>query len=273
MNFNSENKIIVLFKNLWKSISSKVLLKHSLFAVIGGFILIFLIFLSLNLITHHGEGLSVPDFTGLNKNQLDELADDKNLNYKIIDSVYNAPGKKGTVIAQIPPPGFKVKEARAILLTVKTFNPQKILMPDFTGVSLIQAKADIETYGLKIGKLKYVPDIATNNVLKQKFEGRVIKPGTLIEKNSVIDLVLGMGKSDKITIVPDLTGMTIDDAIQKATDLSLNIGAKVYDNTLTKKTDSLTAVIWKQVPTRGTQITIGSAIDIWLSLDINKTDN
>ena len=33
------------------------------------------------------------------------------------------------------------------------------------------------------------------------------------------------------TIVPDLTSMTIDEAIQKATDLSLNIGAKVYDNT------------------------------------------
>ena len=273
MNLNNGNKVKNFFKNLWQFIALKTFLKHGIFAVIGGFLLLTLVFLSLNLVTHHGEGLSVPDFSGLNMKQVTELSDDKNLNYKIIDSVYNAPGKKGTVIAQIPPAGFKVKEDRTILLTVKTFNPQKILMPDFTGVSLIQAKADIETYGLKIGKLKYVPDIATNNVLDQMFEGRPIRAGTPIIKNSVIDLVLGMGKSDKITIVPDLTGMAINDAIQKATDLSLNIGAKVYDNTLTEEADSLSAIIWKQVPTRGTQITIGSAIDIWLSMNINKTDS
>jgi len=273
MDTNNEKKAIGFFKRTIGFIASKTLLKHSIFAVVGGFLLIVLVFLSLNLITHHGEGLSVPDFSGLNMKQVEKLADDKNLNYKIIDSVYNAPGKKGSVIAQIPPAGFKVKEDRAILLTVKTFNPQKILMPDFTKVSLIQAKADIETYGLKIGELKYIPNNATNRVLEQEFEGRVIKPGTLIEKYSKIDLVLGMGKSDKVTIVPDLTGMAFDEAIQKATDLSLNIGAKVYDNTLTEDTDSLTAIIWKQVPKRGTQITIGSSIDVWLSLNANKIEN
>jgi len=273
MDTNNENKTIVFLKKIIKFIASKPLLKHGTYAVTGGVLLLILIFFSLNIITHHGEGLSVPDFTGLNMKQVDKLAYEKSLNYKIIDSVYNAPGKKGSVIAQIPPAGFKVKENRTILLTVKTFNPQKIPMPNFTRVSLVQSKANMETYGFKIGKLKYIPYNARDYVIEQRYKGRVIKPGTLIEKNSTIDLVLGMGKSDNITMVPDLTGMTIDNAIEKATDLSLNIGAKVYDNTLTEDTDSLKAIVWKQTPKRGTQITIGSDIDIWLSLYINKTDN
>ncbi|MBN2756585.1 MAG: PASTA domain-containing protein [Bacteroidales bacterium] len=251
-------------------IASNIILRQILIAFVLLIIFIYASFLSLKIITHHGEGLSVPDFTGLEMKQVNKIADEKDLNFKIIDSVYNAPGKKGTVIAQVPPAGFKVKEGRTILLTIKTFNPQRILMPDFTNVSLIQAKADIETYGLRIGNLKYVPDIATNNVLEQIYNGRAIKPGTPIEKNSVIDLILGMGKSDKITIVPDLLNLTKDEAFQKATDLSLNIGALVFDNSVISTEDSLNAVIWKQTPIPNTQTTIGSSIDVWLSLELNK---
>ncbi|MEN8118742.1 MAG: PASTA domain-containing protein [Bacteroidota bacterium] len=259
-------------KNLGSFIYSKLFLKHFGFAILMVIVLLFGTFFSLNLITHHGEGLSVPDFTGLDIKQVAKEADKKNLKFKIIDSVFNAPGKKGTVIAQTPPANFKVKEGRTILLTVKTFNPQRIPMPDFTGVSLIQAKADIETYGLKIGKLKYIPDIATNNVLEQMFRGKPITPGTFIEKNSIIDLVLGLGKSNKITIVPDLKGLTFDVATQNTADHSLNIGILIYDQTVESSQDSTNAIIWKQSPEKNTQITIGSPIDIWLTLDMNKVD-
>ncbi len=204
--------------------------------------------------------------------QVTKEAKNKNLRFNVIDSVFNAPGKKGTVFSQNPPANFKVKEGRTILLTVKTFNPQRIPMPDFTGVSLIQAKADIETYGLKIGKLKYIPDIATNNVLEQMYRGKPISPGTLIEKNSIIDLVLGLGKSNKITIVPDLNGLTFNDATQNTADHSLNIGILIYDHTIESSQDTTNAIIWKQSPGKNTQITIGSPIDIWLTLDMNKVD-
>ena len=251
-------------------IKSKSFFKHFSIAIILGLGILFFVLQSLEFVTHHGESLSVPDFTGLSLKKANKLARQKNLKLKIIDSVDNAPGKRGTVIAQIPPANFKVKEGRTIHITLKRFNPRKIEMPDFRGISLVQAKADIETYGLKIGKLKYVPDIATNNVLEQMHNGRPIDPGTPIEKNSVIDLILGLGSDGRIVIVPDLLGFSKSDAIQKTTDNSLNIGRFIFDETVHTTDDTLSAIIYKQSPGKNVQAVIGSTIDLWLTLDDEK---
>ncbi len=251
-------------------VKSKSFFKHFSIAVIIGLGILFFVFQSLEFVTHHGESLSVPDFTGLSLKKAYKLSKAKNLRLKIIDSVDNAPGKKGTIIAQTPPPNFKVKEGRTIHITFKTFNPKRIPMPDFTGVSLIQAKADIETFGLKIGKLTYVPDIATNNVLEQMYNGRPIAPGTQIEKNSRIDLVLGMGESHQMVVVPYLVGYNRSEAYQKATDYSLNIGALIFDETVITSEDSTTAIVWKQSPLKNLEAAMGSPIDLWLSLDPDK---
>jgi beta-lactam-binding protein with PASTA domain len=251
-------------------IKTKTFLKHFAFSLLVAFGVVFTVLQALGPLTHHGESLSVPDFTGLSLKKAYKLSREKNLKLEIIDSVDNAPGKRGTVIAQTPPPNFKVKEGRTIHITLKTFNPKKILMPDFTGVSLVQAKADIETFGLKIGRLKYRPDIATNNVLEQLYNGKPIKPGTLIQRGSTIDLILGLGESGTAVVVPNLIGYTRQDAVQKATDNSLNIGSFIFDETVITSEDSTDAVVWKQSPGMNVQSTMGSPIDVWLTLDPDK---
>ncbi len=260
------------WKRLKATIKSKVFLINFAISIAVVIFIFTATFYWLDLITHHGESLSVPDFTGMSIEQVKKIAEDKNLEFKIVDSVYDAPGKKGTVIAQTPPPDFKVKEGRTILLTTKTYEPKRILMPDFTGVSLIQAKADMETYGLKLGKLKYIPDIATNNVLEQMYKGKPIAPGTLIEAGSAIDLVLGLGQSDKATLVPDFIGLNREEAKQKCLENSLSLGILIYDESVITATDSLEAKVWKQSPQKDSRLTIGSPVDLWMTLDMNKVD-
>jgi eukaryotic-like serine/threonine-protein kinase len=251
-------------------VKTKLFLKHFVLSILAALVIIFFVLQSLGILTHHGESLSVPDFRGLSLKKAYKLSKEKNLKLEIIDSVDNAPGKRGTVIDQIPSPNFKVKEGRTIHITLKTFIPKKISMPDFTRVSLVQAKADIETYGLKIGRLKYVPDIATNNVLEQMYNGKPIKPGTQIQRGSSIDLILGLGKSDQAVIVPNLVGYTKLDALQKATDNSLNIGSFIYDETVITTEDSISAIVWKQSPGMNVQSTMGTPVDVWLTLDSDK---
>jgi len=272
MSENSENMFLNKLKTLKGLVTSKTFLLQAGIGLIALLGLIFMIFHSLGIITHHGEGLSVPDFSGLSLTEARDLADDKNLKIDVMDSVFNAPGKKGTVITQTPPPNFKVKEGRTIHVVIKTFNPEKIQMPDFTGVSLIQAKADIESYGLRIGKLRYEPDIATNNVLKQFFNGKPIAPGTLIEKNSPVDLVLGRGNSSEATSVPNLIGNNRGEAYKRATDNSLNIGTMHFDETVITTEDSSMAIVWKQIPPINSQSSMGSTIEVWLTLDQKKID-
>ena len=65
-------------------------------------------------------------------------------------------------------------------------------MPDLVNLSLRQAKAKLESSGLKMGELTYTPDIAKNAVLKQFARGVEIEKGTSIVKGATIDLEMGM---------------------------------------------------------------------------------
>ncbi len=173
---------------------------------------------------------------------------------------------------QNPPPELQVKKGRTIFLTINAIIPEMTRMPDVVGISLRQARAIIETAGLKIGRLSYVPDIAVNNVLQQKYKGDVIEEGDSIPKGAVIDLVLGRGLSDDKTAAPDLIGLHLNTAIDKITVRYLNLGAIIYDGTVETQEDSLDAFIWKQRPVFDSEslLNLGSAVDIWLTVDSTK---
>jgi eukaryotic-like serine/threonine-protein kinase len=151
----------------------------------------------LNSYTRHGEAIPVPEVKGLTIEEAAQKLKASKLNCTISDSVYLPDKKKGAVVEQNPPANFKVKSGRKVFLTINSFFPERVKMPDVVGVSLRQAKAVLETYGLKTGKLKYVPDIAKDNVLEQRFKGKKITESTVIEKGSSIDLVLGKGEKEE----------------------------------------------------------------------------
>jgi eukaryotic-like serine/threonine-protein kinase len=235
-------------------------------ATIG--IILLLSFFSINLYTHHGEAISVPDFSGLTFEQAKRLADDKDFKVEISDSVHFQDKEKGTVVSQVPEPNNKVKTGRTIYLIVNGMEPEMVQMPDLTGISIRQATADAELFGLKIGRLSYVPDISTT-VLEQKYKGKIIAPNAPVIKGASIDLVVGKGESNEKTFIPSILGLTFNEAEQKLSSLSLNLGVAVFDQTIKSSSDSTKARIWKQFPKSGkeSEIKLGSYIDIWLTLD------
>jgi len=257
-------------QGFWEKLKQAVLSKTFRINFVVSIIIVLLLFIgtfySLDLITHHGESLSVPDFTGMNIEQVKKIAEDKNLKYKIIDSVWDAPGKKGSVIAQTPLPDFKVKEGRTILLTVKTFSAPKTKMPDFTRIDLIQAKADMERFGFRLGKIIYKQDDLLNNwVDQQLYKGKPIAPGTPVEKGAKIDLVVFVKSS---YAVPNFKGFTKKQAEEKCENLGLT-PKFIYDD---KMSEVPSAKIWKQSPPSGVKLTSGTTINLWLTIDLNKLD-
>lgn len=254
--------------NFFKFLISKRFFKHLLIAAVLAFIVIQGTFWTLDIYTNHNENYTVPDFRGMPLSEVREIIEHRNFRYEIIDSVYSDEVPKGTIVEQNPPPKFKVKENRKIFLTLNAFSDEKIAMPNLTDISLVQAKADMETFGLKIGKIKYRPYEAKNWVLKQLHNGEEIEPGTTIKKGAVIDFVLGEGLSDEEINVPNLIGLTKDIAVQKATDSYLNIGATIYDNSVKTREDSANAVIWKQSPrpVKNSEIDVGASVDVWLTI-------
>lgn len=139
-------------------------------------------------------------------------------------------------------------------------------MPDFIHTTLVQAKADIETYGLRIGKLSFEPSIYDNVVLKQKYKNAEIKAGTPIPQGAEIELVLGQSHDMGNTVTPDLYDLTKEDAELEAAEFMLNIGTVIYDKTIISYNDSINAKVRKQSPKKGFVFQPGDEIDIWLSM-------
>ncbi len=255
-----------------KFLISKYFLKNLLIAASISVVLITVVFLGLHIFTRHNQSITVPDFSGLNKEEIEIIAHSKKLRFEITDSIFYKELPKGTVVKQNPKPGDKVKENRRIYLIMNAVNPEKVTMPTLTGVSLRQARATLEAHGFILGKISYKPDIAVNVVLKQIFNDSLILPGTLISKGSEIDLVLGKGLSNERTLVPNLIGFSHAIAKNYLADRYLNIGGVIYDSSIENEEDSINSIIWRQLPKydENTRLQLGSQVDIFLTVDSTK---
>ncbi|WP_146697677.1 PASTA domain-containing protein [Geofilum rhodophaeum] len=253
----------------WKNIFKNSVWKH-LGIVVGASILFLIaVFLFLKIYTQHGQGKPVPDFTGLTEKQLQHLIRSNDLLYTIIDSVHTDFAPRGVVLEQTPKAGEKVKKNRRIFFTINSWTDEQIIVPNLRDNSLRNAQVMLESYGLKLGNLIYIPSEFTNMVLGQHFEGKPVEPGTLVRKGSSIDLLVGRGLSNETTAVPQLTGMTLDAARKAAQNVYLNLGATIYADTIATAMDSLKAFVWRQSPpaSEGFVLNLGASIDVWLTTD------
>jgi beta-lactam-binding protein with PASTA domain len=255
-----------------KFIFSKLFLKHLGLAFIIAFGVIMLLLLWLNIYTRHGQARPVPNFIGLNMEETARLAKKSRMNYQIIDSVYTSLVPRGCVAEQNPVAGFKVKKWRNIALTINAFRPEMVAMPNLVDLPLRQAIALIESSGLKMGKLIYKPDLSIDVVLSQLHNSKEIAEKDSLQKESVIDLVLGKGLSNRRTSVPNLIGLTLDPATNRILSTSLNLGTYIYDNTIRTADDTLKAFVYKQNPEslEDATLQIGSSIYLWLTVDSLK---
>lgn len=229
--------------------------------------------LLLGIVTHHGQTIEVPDLTSMSVDQARREASKKNLRVEVIDSIFVRKMERGAVYSQNPKAGAQVKRGRRIMLTINAMNAKRISMPNLVGYSMRQAKAELNARGLALGRLIYVNDIATNNVLKQIWHNREIRPGRQIETGSEIDLQVGLNPSDNMTYVPNVKGMKYLRAVDAVHDNSLNLGRVVFDKTVRTYTDSLNAIVYKQTPAPSrSPLLMGSEVTIQLSLDIKENN-
>ena len=222
--------------------------------------------------TRHGKEIEVPDFSEMSLSEAEHLAAACEVRLDVTDSVFTKRMARGAVFSQNPAPGSHVKKGRRILITINAVKAKTVAMPDLVGYSLRQAKTEILQSGLKVGRLSYKEDIATNNVLEQHYKGKIIAPGREIETDSRIDLVLGLDPNNSQTFVPDLAGYSCEVAIDNIIDDSFNIGRIHYDETVKSYSDSLEAVVYSQSPEPDSETSwpLGTEISISLTKSQSK---
>ena len=262
---NTENK---------KCLTDNIYIKNILGIFIALLALVISSSIFLKVITHHGNKIEVPDFTNMTISEAKYNAGINNIRVLVIDSVYVRRMKKGAVYSQTPKPGSTVKKGRLIRLTINSITPKKIIMPNLVGVSMRQAHAELLSRGLNLGQLIYVNDIATNNVIRQLYNKKEIKPGMYINSGSNIDLVVGLNNFDNTTNVPDVIGMKYMRAVSAVHDYSLNVSRLVFDSSVRNYADSLDAVVYKQGPVASEiPVIMGSDVSLYLTVDAAKIPN
>lgn len=213
--------------------------------------------------TRHGEAMTVPDITGLSIDDAIPILEAKHLKYVITDSLFFEDKPKNSVLDQNPSPQSKVKEGRIIYLVLNSTKAPLVNMPNLIDVSLRQAQVMLHSLGLKAGKLIYRPDIAKNVVLQQQYNHADIAAGEKIPKGSTVDLVLGDGLGQGDVSLPDLTGLSLEEARNLLTSSTLNMGSVVYQGIIK---DSSSARVFKQTPVYSDGVMVGSgqSVDLFL---------
>lgn len=253
---------------MFKAITKRSFL-FNLAVVVGLFILVGLIFfMSLGWITRHGQTLTVPDVYKKNVQEATMALEKMGFNVDVRDSIFIDSLPALAVWEQTPDKGSVVKVGRTIYLTINKVIPPVVEMPDLEGLTFRSAEMTLHSRRLNVGDTIYKPDFATNTVLQQLLNGKVVKPGRKIPEGSSITLVLSSGTGNTENPAPDLVGMTYLEAKETLSASNLTLGTVLIDAGVT---DTANAFVSKQVPMRRNSIgelnmvRAGESVDLWLT--------
>lgn len=240
----------------------------------------FLFFSSLGFITGHGEILKVPNVEGKQLQQAKASLEAAGFTVQVQDSVYIDSLKPLQVLRQSPEYDEAVKKGRIVFLTVNRASPPLIEMPDLRGYSIRSAILYLEGMGLKLGDTSFVPDIARNAVKEQFYKGKTINPGQKVPTGAFIDFVLGSGLGNDEFVVPNLIGMTVDEAKAELNTYSIGFGAIIINDAVK---DTANSFVVKQSPEMKTVLSTGETVinkihpgqmvDIWISSNAPLIDS
>lgn len=231
-------------------------------------VLSIIFFSSLSHITRHGETVKVPNVDGQSMASAQKLLTAMSFNVIVQDSAFIDSLPPLTVVRQTPEEGSVVKTNRTVYLTLNKTAAPLTAMPDLVNYSFRSAQMTLESQRLQLGDTIYKPDIAKDAVLDQLYKGKTVKPGEMIPEGSKISLVLGDGIGNVANPVPNLVGLSYQQALDLISGSSLNVGVVLTEGALT---DTMNALVTKQNPPQldasgqPNYIRAGESVDIWLS--------
>lgn len=222
---------------------------------------------SLKQITNWGKSAVIPNVVNMTLEQAEEKIESVGLEYEIKDTVYRQDLKDGTIVEVQPQPGLEIKYGRTIYLIIASKRPPMVEMPNLVGRSSLRfAKIELESRGLVIGNLSYIPSSEKDAVLAQKIGETEIKGGTMIPKGTTINLTLGDGLTGVVVSPPFLIGKRYAEvqSIMSNSGITANF---YFDKDVI---DSSAAVVYRQYPSalNDEKINIGESMDVFLGSKI-----
>lgn len=156
----------------------------------------------LDIYTHHGEGVPVPNLTGMTFNNAAHLLDSNGLRIVVSDSGYNKRLPADCILAQSPGEGTSVKKGHTIYVTVNSPSSPTVTIPDIIDNSSVrEATAKLTALGFKLLEPKAVTG-EKDWVYGILCRGRRVSAGDRVSIDLPLSLMVGNGEYEDIG--PDL---------------------------------------------------------------------
>jgi eukaryotic-like serine/threonine-protein kinase len=159
----------------------------------------------------HGAEVKVPAFRGLTVAEATDKAAEAGLNLTVDNHFYSVEVPAGRILNQTPKPGTVVRREWRVGLT-ESLGPQRVAIPNLTGLDQRVATIQIRRTGLELGTIGEMPDAYTT-------------PGTVIAQNPgpdaagverpMVSLLIAVANLDTGggMVMPDFTGQPLSAAL------------------------------------------------------------
>lgn len=201
----------------------------------------------------------VPDLRGLKYDAVKNAPEYGGFVLEVEDSQYNELYERGAIISQKPKPSTKVKENSVIRLVIS--NGQKVVkMPNLFGLEETEAYRQLAELDLGYQKVE---------VFSEQPSGTVVAtdPGydSEIPAGTTVKVQISMGPENKVVEVPDVLGLSLEEARAKLSEAGLEVGGISYVVS-DKPYDTVVA----QDPASTSQISTGALVNLNVSGGENR---
>ena len=161
-------------------------------------VMIFGVLKWMDVYTHHGETVVVPDVKGMTTEEAAKMFRNRGLVAVISDTKYVKDKAAGIILELKPGADEKVKEGRTVYLTVNTLDVPLRVIPDVAdNSSLRQAQAKLLSAGFKLNEVQLVNG-EKDWVYGVKYQGRQLTAGEKIPMGASLTLMVGDGAGDTV---------------------------------------------------------------------------
>jgi serine/threonine-protein kinase len=202
--------------------------------------------------------VEVPNLINTEFEKAKDIASEKGLSLKKAEEeVFHNDVEKGHIVTQEPRASERVKQTRQIVVTISK-GPKIVEVPDFKGRPLREVEVLLDNLGLQVDEFvyEYSEQFDENYVISQ-----VPEPGSEIEVNTKVELVVSKGPKPIMVTMPSLLGKDKDEAFNLITRNGLEVGKLNYG----KSTRHEEGLVMNQEYEVGVNVPENSTVDVGIS--------
>lgn len=150
----------------------------------------------IDLYTHHGESIVVPDFIHKQYDDAVDIASKAGLTIEVSDTGYVKELPPDCILEQSPVAGKRIKSTHVVYVTINAATAPSLILPDLIdNSSYREAQAKLLSMGFKVGDPDYRPG-ERDWVYGITVNGRAVHTGDRIPKDATLVIQVGDGTRD-----------------------------------------------------------------------------